>query len=302
MQMCYQSNRMSRSVRNGFTLIELLVVIAIIAVLIGLLVPAVQKVREAANRMSCTNNLKQIGLAFHGHHNTYGYFPMGGSDGPNQTCCNATVRNGWNWMYYITPYIEQDSVFINTSDAAVAASVIKTFYCPSRRAPQAYGSSTQTARSDYAGNGGRTFNDFGKEGMLFRQYSTVSTTTPNTTPPNQFRRIADVLDGLTNVVMVGEKQLHATTQGSAGGDNEAWNNSGWDQDHQRFGDSLPQPDSMHPTSASPTFWSTRFGGSHPGVVNMVLGDGSVRGINFSIAAATWMNVCLINDGNPVTLD
>ena len=302
MQMCYQPNRMSRSVRNGFTLIELLVVIAIIAVLIGLLVPAVQKVREAANRMSCTNNLKQIGLAFHAYHNTNGYFPMAGSDGPNQTCCNATVRNGWSWMYHITPYIEQDSVYTNTSDAAVAASVIKTYYCPSRRAPQAYGTTTLTARSDYAGNGGRTFNDYGKEGMLFRQYSTVSTTTPNTTPPNQFRRISDVLDGLTNVVMVGEKQLHATTQGSAGGDNEAWNNSGWDQDHERFGDSPPQPDSMHPTSASATFWSTRFGGSHPGVVTVALGDGSVRGINYSIDATTWMNVSLINDGNPVTID
>jgi hypothetical protein len=205
-------------------------------------------------------------------------------------------------MFHITPYIEQENVYKNTSDAAVAASVINTYFCPSRRAPQAYGSTTLTSRCDYAGNGGRTMNDFGKEGMLIRQWSTVATTLPASTPPNQYRRIPEVIDGLSNTLMVGEKQLHPTTQGSAGGDNEAWNNSGWDQDHERFGDSAPQPDSMHPTSASATFWSTRFGGSHPGVVNMVLGDGSVRAFSYSINSTTWLNLCTISDGNPVTLE
>src|SRR6187431_2180661 len=92
---------------RGFTLIELLVVIAIIAVLIALLVPAVQKVREAAARTQCLNNLKQVALAFHAHHDTLKYFPNAGSDGPNKSCCNASTRFGWTWMYHILPFVEQ---------------------------------------------------------------------------------------------------------------------------------------------------------------------------------------------------
>src|SRR5258708_6633722 len=125
--------------RTAFTLIELLVVIAIIAILIALLVPAVQKVREAASRLTCTNNLKQIGLAFHNYHGVRGSFPPGFAS-QAATVDGPSLGPGWGWGAYLLPYLEQGGLYnqidftkdiAHLTNAKARVTSLSIFRCPS---------------------------------------------------------------------------------------------------------------------------------------------------------------------------
>lgn len=295
--------------RAGFTLIELLVVIAVIAVLIALLLPAVQQAREAARRTQCKNNLKQIGLAAHNYQSTFGVLPDGGNDHSSWTsaswpcgdCCNANNRGEWNWMYQLLPGLELTNLYNETNDTVVYKTPVKPYYCPSRRMPALYGSS---AKGDYAGNAGEgTGNKMSNyNGAIVRRSCQI---------PVDF---AQITDGTSNTLLIAEKQQNNKNYGGSGGDNEAWPNSGWDEDEVRLATvkatatpiaagatfyGPPAPDSAYPpaeTSSSTSIWSTLFGSIHSGAFNGVMVDGSVRSISYNIDAETFRRVCVRNDG------
>jgi prepilin-type N-terminal cleavage/methylation domain-containing protein/prepilin-type processing-associated H-X9-DG protein len=197
---------LSRPRRRGFTLIELLVVIAIIAILIGLLLPAVQKVREAAARMKCSNNLKQLGLAMHNYHDSYGAFPPGngkGPYGPNP----GTDWESWYLLsvsYQILAYYEQGNVYnlfearkgqtrANTWDNAdsPAKQRLSLFICPS---------------SPVLTNGYPGTNYLFSTGSMIESggCNTVVRGSNGVIAHDQARRFADITDGTSNTILAGE--------------------------------------------------------------------------------------------------
>jgi prepilin-type N-terminal cleavage/methylation domain-containing protein/prepilin-type processing-associated H-X9-DG protein len=195
-------NGMSR-LRKAFTLIELLVVIAIIGILIGLLVPAVQKVRESANRTQCVNNLKQIGLACLNYHDSKKAFPPGFV----ASASYPDTRPGWGWATFLLPYIEQDNLYRRidltqpVEQSPAIQTVIRLYLCPSDIAPESAFPITDAtltpvamaAPSSYAatvGSDASEVDDPVGNGVFYR---------------NSRTRIADIIDGTSQTALVGDR-------------------------------------------------------------------------------------------------
>ena len=277
--------------RLGFTLIELLVVIAIIGILMGLALPAVQSVREAARRTQCSNNLRQIALAFQLHHNSLGFFPSGGWNFDDPPTFSHGPLTGENqkagWGFQVLPYIEGGNIHQSDPVTAIGATS-PVFFCPTRRGPQTVELSdnyspplgvptVKHALCDYAASN--------REGTgAVRRFEPV--------------RIREITDGLTTTLLIGGKRLNVAPLGQPQDDDNEGYSVGWNEDTIRITDLPPAPDYHAPSGDGEKL----FGSSHPGLVNIALADGSVRGLAFTIDAETFRRLGDKDDHQIVTLD
>jgi len=313
---------------HGFTLVELLVVIAIIGILIALLLPAVQSAREAARRSQCTNNLKQLALAAHNHHDTYGGFPEGVSS-PLVNDPGHINRSSWTWAANSLPFNEQQALydslgvsdgnaseqFLGAADRAAYAALLGTVL-PGLTCPSDVGETHLKDVSDWVVNGFTYYNSWHRirndlnGGKVFTAKSNYAANQGPSDPVGTTHwplggrtqkargaivsfnktRMAEITDGTSNTFLFGERMYHFDAKiGAAASLVVGYGNTGASHRAAYF---MPKwPPNAIPTSG---IWGYMAGTSsyHPGGANFALCDGSVRFVSDTI----WSNVGGVNDG------
>ena len=296
-----------RKRQSGFTLVELLVVIAIIGILVALLLPAVQAAREAGRRMSCQNNLKQLGIAAHNHHDTLKVLPHAGDSWTafstpsriydvNTGVPYVKEQQRAGWAFQLAPFMEQNNLYQGLGQTSnmertrqAMNGVIPGLYCPTRRSPKApyptgawgggdcggdsVSGQIQPGQTDYASCYSEADGNGGA--TIYMGCSAPFVANPSNRPAIGLQAI---VDGTANVILYGEKRLNIRNIGNyQGDDNEGWL-SGWDWDVIRACTRIPYPDRITGDGEG------RFGSSHPASFNVVMCDGAVKSFSFKIEA------------------
>lgn len=298
--------------RCAFTLIELLVVIAIIAVLIGLLVPAVQKVREAAARMQCSNNLHQLALAFHNYESTNQQFPL--------AYTNPASPTGWhNWAPFILPYIEEANRVRNYSfttpwwispNREIVALRLKAVQCPSTPNPDRMQDKPESTPPNKTGACGDYFPPTGVHLDINASLPPSQPFAPNAdlrgvicwyTDNNRINRIADVFDGTSNSIMLGEcagredvwrgRKMYPVNYTSsprvrARGGAWATTDNPYTIGQRRAWDTAFGPIPGEPKINNSNEWGHAYYSFHTGGANFAFADGSVRFLSESTSLFT----------------